>query len=46
MGANGVILITTKGKSGKLKFEINLYQVQEKYRENIPMLNSNEYHAP
>ncbi len=43
-GANGVILITTKkGKSGKTRFNANVYTGSGKIGRFIPMMNTAEY---
>jgi TonB-linked SusC/RagA family outer membrane protein len=43
-GANGVILITTKkGKSGKTRFNANVYTGTGKVGRFIPMMNTQEY---
>lgn len=43
-GANGVVLITTKkGKSGKTKLDLNVYQGQGKVGHFIPMMNTEQY---
>ncbi|WP_164974241.1 SusC/RagA family TonB-linked outer membrane protein [Filimonas effusa] len=43
-GANGVVLITTKkGKAGKTKLSLNLYQGQGKVGHFIPMMNTQQY---
>jgi TonB-linked SusC/RagA family outer membrane protein len=43
-GANGVVLITTrKGKAGKTKLDINVYQGQGKVGHFIPMMNAQQY---
>lgn len=43
-GANGVVLITTKkGKSGKTKFDVNVYRGAGKVGHFIPMMNNRQY---
>ncbi|MBW8687127.1 TonB-dependent receptor [Chitinophaga sp. B61] len=43
-GANGVILITTKkGKSGKTRFNANVYTGTAKIGRFIPMMNTEQY---
>jgi len=43
-GANGVILITTKkGKSGRTKFNANIYSGIGKVNRFIPMMNTQQY---
>jgi len=43
-GANGVILITTKrGKPGKTKFDLNVYQGESKVTRQWPLLNTSQY---
>ncbi|MGH2563958.1 MAG: SusC/RagA family TonB-linked outer membrane protein, partial [Ginsengibacter sp.] len=43
-GANGVVLITTKkGKVGKTKLDVNVYQGQGKVGHFIPMMNTTQY---
>lgn len=43
-GANGVVLITTKkGKAGKTKLNINVYQGNGKVSHFIPMMNLQQY---
>jgi len=43
-GANGVVLITTrKGKAGKTKLDVNVYQGQGKVGHFIPMMNTQQY---
>lgn len=43
-GANGVVLITTKkGKAGKTKLDVNVYQGAGKVGHFIPMMNLQEY---
>jgi len=43
-GANGVVLITTKkGRSGKTRLDVNVYQGQGKVGHFIPMMNTQQY---
>jgi TonB-linked SusC/RagA family outer membrane protein len=43
-GGNGVVLITTKkGKAGKTKVDLNLYQGIGKVAHFIPMMNTQQY---
>ena len=43
-GANGVVLITTKrGKAGKTKFNINIYQGAGKVTNTMDLLNTQQY---
>lgn len=43
-GANGVVMITTKkGKAGKTKLGLNVYQGQGKIAHFIPMMNTQQY---
>lgn len=45
-GANGVILITTKkGKAGKTKFDLNVYQGFSEVTQHYKMLNTEQYVA-
>lgn len=43
-GSNGVVLITTKkGKAGKTKLDLNVYQGEGKVGHYIPMMNTLQY---